>query len=221
MKLQSKKQKTITAVIIAAVVVALIVIGIVVVASISNSNSNTNQDPEKAEISEIRISSYPDKVVYYVGDEFDPKGTKITVITTDANTFMVDYTDPELTITGFDSTVVNNALPLTISYKGCTLTFNVQVKEVPSNKPYLVSIRVSENMKTTYTLKSWQYGLKLNGVKLICTLSDGSEQEVDMAMEYCEGVDYNVTSACTQVITIRYSHEGIWAETTVTITITE
>ena len=222
MKLQShnKKKKIITAAIIAAVVIALIVIGVVI--AIVASSSQEQEDPKTVEISEIRLSSYPDKVVYFVGDEFDPKGTQIAVINTESQVYYINDMDPDLVITGFDSSAPNDKLPLTITYKGHSITINVTVKETPGDKPYLVSIRVSDNLKTKYSVASWQSGLKItDDVKLICTYSDGSVKEVNMDINFCEGVDYNVTTPGTQIITVRYSDDGsVWAETTVTVTIT-
>lgn len=219
LKNQNKKKKIIIAAIIAAVVIALIVVGIVVAVLISTSHKH--EDPKAVEISEIRLSAYPDKVIYFVGDEFEPKGTAITVINTEASVYTIDYTDPDLVITGFDSSAVNEKLPLTITYKGHSLTFNVTVKEVPSSKPYLTSIRLSDNFHKEYSLEWWnKYGPTFDNVYVVCTYSDGSEKEVPIESMYCYGLNFNLTSTGSFTFVVKYSDEGIWAECNVTVTIT-
>lgn len=221
MKLKSRNQnkKIITAAIIAAAIIVLIAVGVVI--AISVLNSQESEDPKTIEISEIRISSYPSKVVYFIGDEFEPEGTVITVINDKAQVYTVDSTDPDLIISGFDSSAPNDKLPLTITYKGHSITINVTVKEVPSSKPYLTSIRLSDNFHKEYSLEWWNtYGPTFDNVYVVCTYSDGSEKEFPMEATYCYGMNYNLTSKGPFTFVVKFSDEGIWAECNVTVTIT-
>lgn len=216
--MQLKKRNSKKTIIIAlsvAVVAVLIITGIVIGLNIDKAS---NQVIYRG----IMVSSNPNKTVYYVGEEFDPSGMKVQVLATNNETsYFIDYKDPELKVTGFDSSVANEMLVLTVTYREFTTTCNVTIKEPEKGTPYLTSIRLSDNFTTTYSLDWWNtYGMVLDDVKVICIYSDGTEKEFPMESSYCYGVDYTITSPETQVITVKYSDNGVWAETTVPITIT-
>ena len=209
MKLRTRKNKTLTFVIIALAVLAVIgiVIGIILLI------------PEKKESRiEISLSTLPDKTIYYIGQKFDPKGTSVQVLTDgEEGTYFVDYT--ELAFSGFDSSVSNKELPITISYKGVTTSFTVEIREYPSDDTSVMTgIRMSDDFKKTYTLERWTTnGPRFRGANIICTYSDGSEKAVPMKSEYASGVDLQLTEPGQTEFTVTY--EGF--EITVQVIITE
>ncbi len=173
MKLRSNKTKTkkiLTIVGISILAVALIVGAILIVNSIVQENKGK-------QIKDIVLSGMPTKDEYYIGDEFDPTGTLIQVRTNDMkNTYFVDHT--KLTFSGFDSSVVNDTVTITVSYQGFSTTFTVKVKEHEVQPPQLVSIEVKD-LKTTYSLERWnKNGPDYNNSYLLCTYSDGTTENV-------------------------------------------
>lgn len=219
MKLVSNKKKKIIIAAVAGVIVSLaIIIGLIVGLSSLNVDTNGDEDPMKER--GIIVSKHPNKTTYYIGEEFEPTGTKIQVLTnSQATTYFVDET--ELTFSGFDSSVTNEKLVITVTYKEFTATFTVSVKERPSETPVLTAIRLSDNFTTTYTVERWnKFGPKFRDVKLICTYSDGTEKEIDMVTDYAYGVNTSLNSAGTTQFTVKYNEGGIEVSTTVTVTIT-
>ena len=220
MKLQSKRNqnKKVVLLILAAIVVLAVVVALVI--GIVSTVQENNKEPAAPVEQEIIIASYP-VLDYYVGDVFNPTGLKIQVIT-DSNetTYFVDHT--KVQISGFDSSVPNEELVLTVTYKTFTTTLTVSIKNPPAAEPTLASIRLSDNFVSSYPLDWWNtYGPSFDKVKLICTYSDGTEKTVALKSEYCYGINYNLESAGTTEFTVKYSENGIKAECTVTVTITE
>lgn len=221
MKLQNKKKKIIPIIIIA-IVTVLIIAAIVAVVIIKNPNGLGKGN----EVTGIVISSIPDNE-YFVGERIDLTGLKIQVLTGDpTKTYFVQYPNADLKISGFDSSVANESLPVTVTYKGFSTTFNVKIIDYPPEAPTVVSIRLSDNFYDfTYTVDFWNtYGLIWDGVKLILTYSDGTEKEVPMKSKYCSDVVQRVESAGTTQFYITYPDElmadGRAPRCTVTVTIT-
>ncbi len=218
MKLVNKKQKQKTIIIIAiiAVVVLAIVIGLIV--GLSSNNKKTMK--KDAVIEGINIASYP-KTSYYVGETFDVSEILVQVVMSEQSaTYFINANDPELTFSGFDSSVANDSLTIQVSYKGFTTSYNVVIKEKQTSVPVLQSIRLSDDFKTTYSISEWNNQNVFYGIKIICTYSNGSEKEIKFKYDYCYGLDKNLTSPGTTSFTIKYSESGVNVETTVTVTIT-
>lgn len=217
MKLQKNRNKTLIIVaIVAAVVVALIVAGVLVAPTIIGSLNK----PEPS----ISVSVSP-KNVYFVGEKFDPTGLKVQVAMGDTEkSYFVSYPDADLKITGFDSSVANESLTLTITYKGMSTTMNVTIKDYPAKPPVLVSIGLSDAFyETPFTVSFWnRYGpTKRAGVNLVLTYDDGSTKEIPLKGEHCFNVDRNLTSAGTTEFILKYTEGGKTFEETITVEITE
>ena len=221
MKLVSNKQKRTTAIIaIAVAIVALIaIIGVVVL--LTSLNTPDSEEPPVPTMAGIAVSREP-KTTYLIGEKFDPSNILVQVVMTEQSaTYFIDATDPDLTFSGFDSSVANDSVVITVAYKGHTTSFTIKVLEKPSATPVLTSIRLSDNFKTTYTLSSWiNKGIQVRDVNLICTYSDGTEKEVPMLKDYVSGVDKSIIGPRQTSFTVRYSEGGVQVETTVTVTIT-
>ena len=220
MKLVSEKKKRMTLIItIAIVAIVLIAIGVLAFSLIKTLPNNPAAKPTEPPLTMrgISVSNTPDKWEYYVGDEFDPRGTLVQVIMNQQSaTHFVGHT--ELQFSGFDSSVPNENLEITVSYKGYTAKFSVVIKERPTESVEVVSIKLSDDFKSSYTLSEWnKSGPSFSGVKLILVSSDGSETEVRMKYDYCSGINKNLEAPGETQFVIRF--RGF--ETTVTVTITE
>ncbi|MBQ8248046.1 MAG: bacterial Ig-like domain-containing protein [Lachnospiraceae bacterium] len=227
MKLVNKKQKrkqTLT--IIAVAVLALVVIGALVftftkVGDIINNGKNPDDDTPIV-YQGISLVGKPNKLEYMVGEAFDPTGIYVQVIANkQTGTYFVDENNPDLKITGFDSTVPNDALVITVTYKEFSTAFTVKIKEEPTADPTLKSIKLSDNFQTTYTLSKWNSsGPSIRGVNLILVYSDGSEIEIPMSYNYCTDIKRPLEKAGTTDFTVVYNSNGIMYTTVVTVNIT-
>lgn len=220
MKLKSKnsKKKTIILISIIVPVVLLLVVGAVLLLTLTPLGSLF---VDKTKITEIMVSRSPDTLTYYIGQPFDPTGLKIqTVGNSNEAIKIIDGNSSELKFSGFDSSVANDKVVITVTYQDFSTMFTVKVKEWPPEDPVLESVRLSEDM--VYSLKMWRkYGPIFDTVKLICKYTNGTEVEVPMLSTYCSGIDREITSAGTTEFKIRYTDEyGTTVETTVTVTIT-
>ena len=212
-----RKKKIRIAVVIFAI---LVVIGIAVALIAVNMQNAKDQEAWGKEVIGLSIESFPNDTEYYVGESFDPTGIRVQVITNaQSETYFIDDLS-KLTFSGFDSSVVNETVPVTVSYNGFTATFNVSVMEYESAEPMLVSIEVC-NLKTEYTLFSWtEYGISNYGATIKCTYSDGSVKEVPLEYSNIEDTS-NIDSVGEHTITIKHREAGIIKETKVIITITQ
>ena len=213
MKLKSRnndKKKIIILVVLAVILVAAIVTAIVVASAIKKNNET---------ITGIMISQQPSDIVYFVGEEFDPTGLVIQVLAKSNDvTYFVKHTDPELKITGFDSSVANEKLVLTVTYREFSTTLNVMIKEIPPQPPTAVSIKMSDNFRTTYPISWWNnYGPIFDGVELIVVYSDGSEESVPMQSYYCYEVNKVLSKPGETSFKVVYNGFECW----VTVTVTE
>lgn len=221
MKLKSQKKSK--SIIIIVAILALVLIAAVIFGAIyiNKMIEEQKQDEENQVVRKIAISIVP-KTEYYVGDELDLTGLKIQVIAgTNEYSYFVSYPNSDLVVTGFDSSVANDELPITVSYQGFTATFNVKIKEHASATPVLERIEISDNFQTTYDLEEWNnYGPNTDNVTLTLVYSDGSVDNVQFKHKHIYGFT-NLSAAGTTQITIKYSDGVTTVELPVTITITE
>lgn len=221
MKLKSQKKSK--SIIIIVAIIALVLIAALVIGGIyiNKMIEKQKQDEENQQISKIAISIVP-KTEYYIGDELDLTGLKIQVIAgTNEYSYFVSYPDSDLVVSGFDSSVANDELPITVSYKGFTATFNVKIKEHASASPVLERIEISDNFQTTYDKDYWNdYGPNTKDVTLTLVYSDGSVVEnVQLKHKYIYGFTTLEAAGTTQII-IKYSDGVTTVELPITITIT-
>lgn len=216
-----KRKKNIWPIII---IIVVVVIAAAVTAGIFINKRATEieQDNQDREIQGIAISIVP-KVEYYIGDSLDLSGLMIQVIAgTNEYSYHVTYPNAELQISGFDSSVANDELPITVSYKGFTATFNVKIKEHASASPVLEKIEISDNFKTTYKLDEWnRTGPDYTGVYLTLIYSDGSKVEnIQLKAKHIYNAVQQSAAGETEIV-IKYSDGVTTVELPITITITE
>lgn len=98
----------------------------------------------------ISITSTP-KSFYYVGETFDASGIVIAVTVAEkSEPYYVNGDYPEVEVSGFDSSVANDELPITVSYKGFTASYNVAIKDASFGEYVILSLTVVTKPKTTY-----------------------------------------------------------------------
>ena len=219
MKLRRQSQKRKVVMIVLAIVLAVALIA-GIVAIIVGVNNAKKLEAFNKEVVRIIVASKPNKTVYYVGEEFDPTGLRIQVVTNGQDeTYFVDYNE-EMNIIGFDSSKSASSQVITVSYKGFSSMFVVEIKEEPKPAPTLEKIEVY-GFKTTYSLTEWNtYGPDVAGARIRCIYSDESvEEDIILKNSYIKGYQ-KLDAPGTTEITVKYSVGGKTLETTVTITIT-
>ena len=211
-------------IIIAAIALAIIAAATVTVILIVNNNKNGgNSEPptienlETSEIQSLQVTKFPNKLSYYCGAELDTTGMNVFVLTTSGDFVQVALEDCEFS--GFDSSVAMKQQPITVTYKGFTDTFHVEIKEKAPAVLKLESVVVETLPKTEYKLGEW---ITTKGGVLLCTYTDGSTKCVDLVNKYIWGFkDAMDKGVGEHDITVKYSENGVTAETTYKITITQ
>ena len=150
-------------------------------------------------LTSITIVKKPDKLNYFVGEEFDPSGLVVAAVYDNNTTKAVT----EYTCSGFENTV--GIKTITVTYNGKTATFDVEVKEKPVQ---LLSINVIKQPdKAVYEL-----GEKLDtkGMILLGVYSNGTVKTIE---------DYTVSELTNNVgeQTVTVGYEGFTAEFKVTV----
>lgn len=216
MKLNSKK-KTLTIVIVA-VLIAIVLISAIIAVVVSEVKKQEENEARNT-IDSISISVTP-RTEYYVGDEIDLSKLSVFVYTGYPETsYFVNYPDSELIVTGFDSSVVNDAVVITVSYKEFTTTFTVKVSERPSATPVIESIELV-GFNTTYSMATWnESGPSSKDVKIKCIYSNGTEKKVSLKDSMIYGYK-KVSAPGTVDLTIKYNDNGNIITKVVTVTIT-
>lgn len=155
------------------------------------------------------------QTTYYVGNVFNPTDLKIQVVTDIYETnYYIFADDPDISFSGFDSSAPAEDQVVTVTYKGFSATFTVDIK-AKTEKPTLVSFEVL-NLKNTYTMSRWnQNGLSISGATLKLTYSDNSTEEIPVTWNYVSALP-KADAPGTITITITYS--GIAVEVPITIT---
>lgn len=166
------------------------------------------------EIQEIMISSTPNKMIYFTGEQVDYEGLRVTVTRKNGESFVVD--DGRCQISGFDSTE-EGYKTITVNYEGFTSTFSVKVETPPRPTPALRGITLGTLPKTEYKVGEW---LDTTDGVILREYVDGSVLWLPLVNSYVFGF-VDVKGPGEYELTVRYEENGITAETTYTITVTE
>ncbi len=198
---------------IAIAVAALLIVGSIILAVILK---NGDQQGEQ-KVTGIEIVYAPQKTLYYCGETFDVTGLTVYAYMNDGALVPIDLR--ECTVEGFDSSVAVEAQPITVTYKGFTDTFDVVIKAPISTDPVLVSIEMDTLPKTQYKLGE---DLDITGGTFIATYSDGTTKNLKLSNKYIYGFrDAYEAGVGEYDITVKYTKNGVEAQTTYKITITE
>ncbi len=224
-KQKNNNNKNIIAIAVAAIAVVLAIVLIIVLIPSRDKKGNGKNDVPKvtttttqgtAKIKELVVESLPSKTTYYVGEEFDPTGIKIKVVTTKASTdYYIDATDAELTFTGFDSSSVNESLTVYANYKGYKASFTVSVELVPT-----VVEGTATGISVAYVSKSIYYlgdSFDPSGVKLAVTIAENDT--VYYINGDHSGVEFSGfdSSVVNDELSIKVSYKGFTTTYTVAV----
>ena len=109
--------------------------------STTSTTSTTSSEEEQKVLDSIAVSGDFTKIYYVGADEFDPVGLKVTATYTDKSTKNVTK---DATISGFDSSVANPELVMTVSYTEGTVTktttFTIAIIEEPVEEKVTVHL---------------------------------------------------------------------------------
>ncbi len=164
-------------------------------------------------IDDIAISAAPDKTIYLVGEEANYDGLRVTVTRKNGETFTVRA--PQCQITGFDSSAAGSCI--NVKYEEFEAAFYIKVEDPPRLTPALKGITLETLPKTEYKLGEWLD--TTNGV-ILCEYVDGSTSRLTLTNGDVYGF-VDIDAPGEYELTVRYMENGIIAETTYTITVTE
>ncbi len=154
----------------------------------------------------IEIEEEPDKLVYAIGDELSVTGGAIKLIYDDETTEVIDMTKDM--VSGFNSDT-NGELTLTVTYNGKTATFEVSIGKK------MTGIELTANPKLVYAVGE---ELSVTNGAITVTYDDNSTEIVELTKAMISGFDSSL-GVDEQVLTIRYTVDGITKKTTYTIVI--
>lgn len=170
---------------------------------------------EGQKISGIQVSSYPEKVRYYVGDKADFEGLTVQVLRKNGEFYLVDGQDCE--ITGFDSSQPVERQKILVRYEEFSCSFTVQIVALPTPVKMLSAVEVAVLPKTEYKVGE---SLDTSGGVLKLIYTDGSTYRVDLLNRFVSGFSSQEPNDAL-VLTVKYSENGVLVQTTYTVTVSE
>ncbi len=154
----------------------------------------------------IEVTTAPTKQIYYVGDSaLDLTGGELFLKYNSGYSTYVDMTDVDgNAIEGlevsWDSSVVNNRTPVTVTYGYQTTTFQVQVK-IRDVSAYEILTPAKEQMQNL--------ALDLTGTQIRINYNNGESEEVTLPNDKVSVIGYDNTKAGTQQVVLSFSYGGV------------
>ena len=149
-------------------------------------------------ISKIEVSTKPTKTSYIQNyEDLNLTGGKIKVTYNDTSTELIDMTNTNVSVTGFDNTTTGTKT-LTVTYKKKTATFTVSVVAKSISK-----IEVSTKPTKTSYIQNYE-DLNLTGGKIKVTYNDTSTELIDMTNTNVSVTGYSNTTTGTKTLTVSY-----------------
>lgn len=170
---------------------------------------------EGQKISGIQVSSYPERVRYYVGDKADFEGLTVQVLRKNGEFYLVD--EQECEITGFDSSEPVERQKILVRYEDFSCSFTVQIVALPTPVKTLSAVEVEILPKTEYKVGE---SLDTSGGVLKLIYTDGSVYRVDLLNRFVSGFSSQEPNDAL-VLTVKYSENGVLVQTTYTVTVSE
>ena len=188
-----------------------VVILAIVIAVVSIGAAESAYDKQ---VSHVAITSLPEKLVYYVGEEPSYTGLTITTTLNDGTSFSEG---PEAcTFSGFNSEFPELEQRITVTYGEHTFVFNVDIKERPNPVDTLKSVSLKTLPKTEYKVGD---ALSVGGGIILVEYEDGSTKEIQLKYGHVSGFSTEVAGNFT--ITVFVEEGGVLATCTYQITVTE
>ena len=210
MKLKQRNSKK-TVLMVCLIVLAVLVVGALVFMLVNS----IVQEQQGKEIINISIDTQP-RLTYTVGEDFNPAGARLQVITRDSkNAYFVYLPNKDVTFSGYDKSTVGTQV-ITVTYKGVTTTLNVIVNDPVPPAPSIVSIEVP-NLITTYEFEEYKvYGPILNNLMLVIHYSDDTIKEIpmDSSVHLLSRGQAEGPGTTTEIVFI---YEGVTVTYTITI----
>lgn len=193
MKIRSKRNnKILIIVIVAVLVVGLIAAGVVIGIGMTDEG--------------ISLISTPNDVTYFQYDSFDITGLRVQLDKkNDAFSKEIDLAD--VAITGFDSTKVAKEQVITVSYKGFSTTFKVEIAPLPAEQASVV--RIDLDMDDGYEMKTVYEEfepLDLTHMYLILTYSDGTKERIPVTKDMISGYDNREVTTTPLRVKVTYGN---------------
>lgn len=173
----------------------------------------TNNANENAVVS-VAISSKPNKLVFYVGEQPSYTGLAITTTLNNGTTFTEG---PEACqFSGFNSEFAQEEQQITVTYKDHTFVYTITIKEPPRPFSPLKKISLETLPKTEYKVGDW---LNINDGVLLLEYEDGSTRKIRLEPSYI--YDFSTETPGNFTITVKLREDGYLATCTYNITVTE
>ncbi len=175
------------------------------------------QRPEDIVGIAVRESGLPTKTTYFVGEEANWDGLRVTVTRRNGETFEVRAN--KCRITGFSSEAPVEKRVITVTYEGHSTTFSVAVKAAPKADPVLTGIRLDPKPKTQYKVGE---RLDTSGGYVVREYADGSTVKVNLLPTDIEE-DFNAirNTPGTYTLTVKYRENGVIKTCTYQVTISK
>lgn len=186
----------------------VVVLIVVVVLVVNNVKRNSYGD----QISSVAISSLPNKVEYYVGEEPNYEGFTVSTTYNNGTTFTEG---PEAcTFSGFNSEFAVEKQTITVVYGEHTFAFDITIKEPIRPFSPLVKISFDTLPKTEYKVGDW---LDVSEGVLILEYEDGYTRKI--RLEYNHIYDFSTENPGKFTITVKLREDGYLATCTYEINV--
>ena len=173
-------------------------------------------EPQIPVLVNIWLITLPHKTTYLIGERLDTSGGVLCCEYSDGS--VKDITLTPSMVSGFENATAPGVYSLTVTYTEdgivAQTTFDINMQEAPRPAPVLVSISLVSMPKTEYMVGQW---LDTSGGVIRCTYSDGSTMEIMLTNSMVSGFE-NATAPGVYTLTIRYTEDGVVAQTTYEIT---
>lgn len=169
-------------------------------------------------VTSIYISKLPTSLEYSIGEELNLEGIVIKGEYDNKKQITINIED--CTISGFDSSKESENVNIIIEYDGLMCSFCVSIKKNVVANRLLKSIEIA----TQPTKQIYKMGedLDVTGGLILCHYDDNSTEIIPLLAKYIYGYTEEVRqTAKVHTLTVKYVENGILAETTFTITVTE
>ena len=151
------------------------------------------------EFKEIVITNLPDKVVYQVGEEFDPEGLIVAAYCESGyHTEVKDYT-----LRGYDAMKVG-AQVVTVSFDGLIAVFSIIVNDTPVEKPFITLEEIKQYLRVDFddddslieTLLSASEKLCMDVARIECKEEFEKSENARIAVLYAVAYQYEHREEC-------------------------
>ena len=191
--------------------IPVVVILAIVIAVVAIGAAESTYDKQ---VSQVAISSLPEKLVYYVGEQ--PSYTGLTITTTFNNGTTFTEGPESCTFSGFNSEFAEEEQHITITYGEHTFVYTITIKEPVKPFSPLVNISLVTLPKTEYKVGDW---LNVNDGVLLLEYEDGSTRRIRLEHNHIR--NFSSDNPGNFTITVKVVEDGYLATCTYDITVTE